>query len=91
MIWIGTYSLGLNLFDTKTERFTRYRKVFNDSKSLSDDAVYTILVDRTGIAWFGTWSAGINKYDNDKEKFITYSHNREMNSLNVMLFTQPQG
>src|SRR5687767_15626324 len=45
-LWIGTAGGGLNLLDRKTGRFHHYRRNDKDPNSLSDDAIYTLHVDR---------------------------------------------
>ena len=36
-LWVGTYGGGLNKFDTKTEKFTRYQHNPDDITSISGD------------------------------------------------------
>lgn len=57
VIWIGTFSDGLNRFDPATGVFTHFKHDPDHPGSLSNDNVRTILEDRTGRLWVGTWGA----------------------------------
>jgi ligand-binding sensor domain-containing protein len=79
VLWIGTYSGGLNKFDREKETFTRYKHDPNDTQSLSDNGVSSIYEDRTGVLWIGTFGGGLNKLipGNDVESpptFVYYKH-----------------
>ena len=72
-VWIGTEGGGLNLFQRKTGRFYHYRYHHEegrdeaDSRSLSDDTVYALHVDRHGEIWVGTAGAGIDRVVGNSE------------------------
>lgn len=72
-IWIGTYSGGLNRFDPKTERFTRYLNNPADPHSLGGNNVSCIFPCRKnpGILWIGT-DKGLSRFDPQKQKFTSY-------------------
>ncbi|RZA01730.1 MAG: hybrid sensor histidine kinase/response regulator [Sphingobacteriaceae bacterium] len=59
MVWIGTYSSGLDKFDPKSRSFTHY---VQGSKQLSSNYIYTLLEDSKGNIWIGT-DAGLNVID----------------------------
>ena len=63
VLWISAYGDGLNRLDRKTGRFTRYRSRPNDPKSLADDRVMSLAVDREGIVWAGMFDAGLDRLD----------------------------
>src|SRR5262250_1151494 len=42
-LWIATLTGGVNKFDPRTERFTRYRHYPSNSNTLSGDSVYSIV------------------------------------------------
>ena len=68
----------MNKFDPRTEQFTRYQHDPDDPNSLSNNDVYAIYPDPTGILWLGT-SDGLNKFDPKTEIF---SHFRPTETLN---------
>ena len=58
-LWIGTEN-GLNHFNKKTEKFTRFLPIDGDSTSLQSKAVLSIGEDKNGNIWVGTWAGGIH-------------------------------
>jgi len=72
-IWVGTYAGGLNRFDPKTERFTRYLNDPADPHSLGGNNVSCIFPCRgnPGILWIGT-DKGLCRFDPQEQKFISY-------------------
>lgn len=80
IIWIGNYGGGLSKFDldefykTGTADITTYRHDDGNEFSLSDNRVYSITEDRSGIIWIGTYGGGLNKFDKFNNKFISYKH-----------------
>jgi signal transduction histidine kinase/ligand-binding sensor domain-containing protein len=69
---VGTSS-GLNAFDRRTERFTRYRRDPANPHSLSDNTVNAIYEDRSNVLWIGTGS-GLNRLDRATGQFTVYHH-----------------
>jgi len=82
ILWTGTWGGGLNRLDPENIRngkirFTKYINNPEDSKSISDNFIKTIIEDRHGNIWIGTWGGGINILDsesikNNKDKFKRY-------------------
>ncbi|MGL5346135.1 MAG: ligand-binding sensor domain-containing protein [Peptostreptococcaceae bacterium] len=66
-LWIGT-SYGLNKFNKKTEKFTRY----TTGNGLVNDTVYGILVDEDNNLWAST-NGGISKVNVKEEKFQNFN------------------
>ncbi len=59
-IWVGTYGDGLNKLvrgdgEGSDPAFIHYRRDPNDPHSLSDDVVYSIYQDRSGVIWLGRY------------------------------------
>jgi two-component system, sensor histidine kinase ChiS len=71
-IWIGSIR-GLYLLDSETGKFTRYAHKTGDSKSLSDDSVFSILEDSKGNFWLGTDGGGLNKMDRETGEFHAFT------------------
>ena len=53
-LWVGSYQLGLNLFDRKTEIFTRFVHEPNRVTSLSNNQVTCMIQDNVGNIWVAT-------------------------------------
>ena len=53
-MWFGAYGGGLKRYDPRTGNFAAFRHNPADPSSLSDDIVYTLMVDHQGILWAGT-------------------------------------
>jgi ligand-binding sensor domain-containing protein len=60
ILWIGTYNGGLNRYDPKTKKFTRFMHDPMDPASLSNNIVWRIYQDRSDILWIGT-ERGLNR------------------------------
>jgi PAS domain S-box-containing protein len=76
-LWIGTYDGGLSLYDRQKKMFTHYRHNPDDPKSLSNENVRALYIDRTGTLWVCT-DGGLNKFVRETGQFIIY---REQESL----------
>ena len=85
--WIGTDGGGLNKttvdknpfanYNSRDERAVQFLHFIHNPKnslSLSEDRVWSILEDKSGILWIGT-NAGLNKVDVRKKQFESYSYN----------------
>ncbi|GAB2979378.1 hypothetical protein GCM10027049_13320 [Mucilaginibacter puniceus] len=60
MVWVGTYSSGLDKFDPKSHSFTHYTA--ENPNQLSSNYIFTLLEDSKGNIWVGT-DAGLNVID----------------------------
>ena len=87
-IWIGTDGGGLNKIKINHEPlssnnseseyyksliFEHFKHNPNNNLSLSDDRVWSILEDRSGILWIGT-NSGLNKVDIQKQQFTSFCY-----------------
>ncbi|MBK9491041.1 MAG: response regulator [Haliscomenobacter sp.] len=72
-IWVGSYNGGLNLFDRKTETFTRFVHESNRTTSLSNDQVTCMVQDNVGNIWVGT-EDGLNRLDPITKRFTRFLH-----------------
>lgn len=67
-LWIGTFSRGIDIFDIKTKTFRNYQHRRDDSKSVCDNAIYSLFKDGSGQIYVGTaW--GLSKYDRASDSF----------------------
>jgi ligand-binding sensor domain-containing protein/signal transduction histidine kinase len=69
MLWIGTQD-GLNRYDG--EEFRVFRRDRDDPRSLADNHITVLTLDRTGRLWVGTQSGGLGRYDADEGNFHNY-------------------
>jgi signal transduction histidine kinase/ligand-binding sensor domain-containing protein/DNA-binding response OmpR family regulator len=65
-LWIGTYTGGINIYNTLTGRFRVYSS--NSYGGLENMSAYSIFKDRGSAMWIGTMS-GIEVYDRENERF----------------------
>ncbi len=65
-LWVANVE-GLNRWDGST--FKKYRHSDQDSTSLSNNIVYSIIQDSENRLWFGT-NSGLNLYDRERDCFI---------------------
>lgn len=79
-LYVGTEK-GLNVLDLATEKFSVYSNKSNDVFSISDNAVYSIYADRSGIVWAGTFFGGVNYFKEKNSAFELYYPTGETNSL----------
>jgi ligand-binding sensor domain-containing protein len=80
-LWIGSLDGGLNLYDSMTDTFRRFKFNPNDPHSLSSNLVKDLYLDSNGRLWIGTEN-GLDQFDYKTEKFIHYKFNPDnSNSL----------
>ena len=76
-LYIGTYREGLDVYNLKTGSFKNYRHNKKNSKSLSDNYVYFLAIDKKNRIWIGTGN-GLSLFDKQSGSFINYD---EQNGL----------
>jgi signal transduction histidine kinase/ligand-binding sensor domain-containing protein len=72
VLWIGTYSGGLDAFDRESETFIHFHSDPTDPNSLSSDRIRSIYQGQSGVLWVGTWGGGVNKSDPASRRFTHY-------------------
>jgi ligand-binding sensor domain-containing protein/signal transduction histidine kinase len=80
-LWLATWYSGVHHFDPHSGQFTVYRSS-DAPRSLSDDSVAAILVDRSGMVWAGTEN-GLNRLDPASGRFETYDTRDGLPNSNV--------
>jgi diguanylate cyclase (GGDEF)-like protein len=96
-IWIATDGGGLNRYDPKSGRVTKYLHDPDNSNSLSSNSVISLEEDRRGRLWIGTWAAGLNRFDPNTGEFVRYQHdpaapqNRMLASNNIFQIVEEAG
>ena len=58
-LWIASES-GLFIYELTTGQYQHYVKNYNDPYSLSDNAVYSLVLDKEEGVWIGTYFGGAN-------------------------------
>ncbi|MDJ0839344.1 MAG: two-component regulator propeller domain-containing protein [Acidobacteriota bacterium] len=69
MLWIGTYSGGLNRMAPSGGKVRRYRHRDSRADALSHDDVRCVLVTRGGHVWAGTYGGGLNRFHPETDGF----------------------
>ncbi len=65
-LWMGTY-YGLNVFDGV--EFTTFESSKDDTFSLNNNFIFSLLAGNDGKIWVGTYGGGLNVFDIDENKF----------------------
>ncbi len=71
ILWLGSYSGGLNKLDYKNHQFTTFRYDKKDENSISSNMVKVITESSDGMIWIGT-DHGLNKFDPHTSTFTRY-------------------
>ncbi len=64
-LWVAT-SNGLNLFDTRAQRFRRHGHDADNPQSLRDDDIMSLYQDRGGVLWVGTRAGGAKSLESQE-------------------------
>ena len=78
-LWIGTYTGGVNVLNTKTGAFRIYTTRGGDLTTLDGTSSYAIFRDREKRIWV-TSMAGINLYNREEDNFIRV---KDLESLTI--------
>ena len=71
-MWIATEGGGLNAFHVNTGEFVRFQNDPSNPKTISNNRVYCLYEDRTGMLWVGT-ASGLNAFNRHTREFQHYS------------------
>ncbi|WP_044267403.1 hybrid sensor histidine kinase/response regulator transcription factor [Bacteroides timonensis] len=78
-LWIGTYTGGVNVLNTKTGAFRVYTTKSGDQSTLDGTSSYAIFKDREKRIWV-TSMAGVNLYNRKEDNFIRV---KDLESLTI--------
>jgi len=67
-LWIGTFSRGIDIYNTRTNQLTNFRSNINDERTLNDDCIFSLYKTRNGDIYAGT-PIGLNKYNRETRTF----------------------
>lgn len=74
VLWIGTFSGGLNKLDIESNEVTVFKNSRFDKSSLAANGVTSIMRSSTGMLLVGTYGGGLSVLDEDDGKFTNFSH-----------------
>ncbi len=77
-IWIATYK---GLVEWQEGKFNQYVSDFDNSFSLPDNSITSLMEDRQKGLWIGTWRGGVGYLNNFANTFETYLHSPHENSV----------
>ncbi|MBZ9731240.1 response regulator [Salegentibacter sp. JZCK2] len=60
-LWIASES-GIYIYNLETDTYQNYKKNYNNPYSLSDNAIYSLVLDGEDGVWIGTYFGGVNYY-----------------------------
>lgn len=77
-LWVGTWSNGLNKIEFTDSSQTNanikhWQNNPGDPKSLSNDNVISLYIDKENIIWIGTFGGGLSRFDPKTEIFTNYT------------------
>jgi two-component system sensor histidine kinase ChiS len=86
ILWVGTWSGGLDAFDRQIEdgnaRFKHYQHDPDDPNSIGEGNIWAISEDFEGMLWIGTGGGGLCRFDRLSENFACHVHDpKNENSL----------
>lgn len=74
VLWVGTFSGGLNQFDQEKEIFQHWINEPGNPSSIGHDEVRSIYEDQSGKLWIGTFGGGLNQFDRKKGEFLRWKN-----------------
>ena len=73
-LWVGTRNHGVLLYDMDDDQFYQYRyNEYDEGSLVTENAIRSMLLDRSGTMWYGTWGDGISLLSPALQKFKHYS------------------
>lgn len=79
-IWIASES-GVYVYDLKTKNCVNLKKNYNDPYAISDNAAYSMTIDKENGIWIGTYFGGINYHQKQYTQFRKYFPQKNQNSI----------
>lgn len=87
--WIGTKK-GLNRFDPKTKKITRFFHNPLEPKSITGNNIQDIYEDNAGSVWLATYDGGISSFNPYLDNFAHYSKFEQPTKNTVTSFCEDQ-
>lgn len=70
-LWIASES-GIFIYNFKTGKYKNSKKNYNNPYSISDNAIYSLVLDEEEGVWIGTYFGGVNYYPKQYTPFKRY-------------------
>ncbi|RMH39041.1 MAG: hypothetical protein D6694_11555, partial [Gammaproteobacteria bacterium] len=83
IIWVGTKEAGLFRYDSRTGRTTHYQSQILNPTTLSDNRIYSLLIDRQGLLWVGTSGHGVDRANTSGSNFRLYRSSLKSNDFSL--------
>jgi signal transduction histidine kinase/ligand-binding sensor domain-containing protein/DNA-binding response OmpR family regulator len=61
-LWVGSWNAGLIALNPTTGQTMVYHNSLADPRSISSNAVISLMRDRSGMVWAGTYDRGVNRF-----------------------------
>lgn len=71
-LWIGTFSRGLDIYNTQTGTLKNVSSSVNNQRTINDDCIFSLYKDKEGIIYVGT-TIGLNRYNKESNDFTRIS------------------
>lgn len=79
-LWIACES-GVYVYNLQTKTAVNLKKNYNDPYAISDNAAYSITIDKENGIWIGTYFGGINYHQKQYTQFKKYFPQKNQNSI----------
>ncbi|MDP5201770.1 two-component regulator propeller domain-containing protein [Flavobacterium sp. DG2-3] len=79
-LWIASES-GVYVYNLKTKTAINLKKNYNDPYAISDNAAYSITIDKENGIWIGTYFGGVNYHQKQYTQFKKYFPKNNQNSI----------
>lgn len=76
-LWIGTIDKGIIVINNKKNTALNYVHDSKDSLSLSNNKIFSLLIEKDGVVWVGTGGGGLNKFDPISRSFLHYRSDKK--------------
>ncbi len=86
-LWIGTYTGGINVMNTRTGRFRYYNYDEGNVRTPDGTSCYAIFRDRHAQIW-ATSMDGVNRYDRKKDDFVRV---KKLNAMTIDIDQDERG
>lgn len=80
-LWVASES-GIHIYNLKNKDYTNLTKNYDNPYAISDNAVYTLTIDKENGVWAGTYFGGLNYNPNQYTPFTKYFPMSSQNSIN---------
>jgi len=79
-LWIASES-GIFIYNLKDKKARNLHKSYNDPYAISDNAAYSITIDKENGVWIGTYFGGVNYHQKQYDQFKKYFPKKNENAI----------